>query len=625
MLAKASTEPERRAACGTSKGDVLQAMPFAISNVVQLSYGDYVTNLPRSEIVRDPKQVRDCMARARPATPLTPSRCGTKAIRTVGAAFAMFALLFISCGVAYGAEGPVPTASMKPKAKTVATVVIDGRTLFPVAGVFAYPADKRAAAIAQRIVALAQNPEFSVESLHQSEEAEHVKILSGKVPILEVHDVDARLEGLDRVLAARVISDRIRQAVLDYRDERRGPYLAKSSAIAIAAIVLIWLLLWGLRRTSDRLIAAVQRRYGENMQGLHIKNFEIMQAEQIRALLRGLASALWWLAAFVLVYLYLERILSRFPWTRGFANWLLELVLDPLRTMRAAIVETIPDLVFLVLLVLLVRYVLKLTKLFFRAVSQGSVHLSGFEAEWAMPTYILLRFAIVAFAVVISFPYLPGSSSDAFKGVSVFVGVLLSLGSSAIVSNVLAGYNLIYRKAYGVGDRVMIGKYVGDVTVVRQQVTHLLTPKNEEIIIPNSMILNSEIVNYSTLARQAKLVLHTAVTIGYDIPWRQVEAMLLEAARRTTGLLREPVPFVLKTALSDFYIEYEINACCNDASAMGRLYSSLHGNIVDVFNEHGVQIMSPHFETQPDQAVVVPQSQWYAPPARLPEEQKRQS
>jgi len=273
--------------------------------------------------------------------------------------------------------------------------------------------------------------------------------------------------------------------------------------------------------------------------------------------------------------------------------------------MGRAILSFVPNLALLVILFVLVRYFLRLAQLFFISVERGSVHLAGFEREWSMPTFGLIRFGVWAFALVIAFPYLPGSSSEAFKGVSVFIGVLVSIGSSSIISNTLAGYSLLYRRAFRVGDRVKIGAHLGDIVAVRQQVTLLRTPKNEDVLIPNSTILGSEVINYSTQAREGRLLLHTSVTIGYDTSWRQVEALLLEAARRTRGVPLEPPPFVFERSLDDFYVEYELNVCCDDAAAMPHLHSALHRNILDAFNERGVQIMSPHFETQPSRPVVV--------------------
>jgi small-conductance mechanosensitive channel len=184
-----------------------------------------------------------------------------------------------------------------------------------------------------------------------------------------------------------------------------------------------------------------------------------------------------------------------------------------------------------------------------------------------------------------------------------------------MVANALAGYALIYRRAFKVGDRIKVGDVVGDVIAMRQQVTHLRTPKNEEVTIPSSMLLNSQVTNYSTLAREQGLILHATVSIGYEIPWQQVEAMLIEAANRTPDLLREPPPFVLQTALGDFAVTHEINVYCDRPQEMARLYTALRRNILDVFNEYGVQIMTPAYEGDPAVPKVVPKDQWFRAPA----------
>jgi small-conductance mechanosensitive channel len=286
--------------------------------------------------------------------------------------------------------------------------------------------------------------------------------------------------------------------------------------------------------------------------------------------------------------------------------------------MGRELLAQIPNLIFLVIVVVLARWMIRLIRLFFDAVDRGSVSLSGFEPDWAKPTYKIVRLVIIAFAVVVAYPYIPGSSTAAFKGVSLFAGVVLSLGSSSIISNLLAGFTMTYRRTFRVGDRVRIGDVVGDVLDIRLQVTHVRTPKNEEVVVPNSVILGSAVTNYSSLAGSRGLILHTTVGIGYETPWRQVEAMLVLAAERTPGMLREPAPFVLQRALGDFCITYELNAFCDRADRMAFLYAGLHRSILDVFNEYGVQIMTPAYEGDPEQPKVVPREQWYTAPAAPP-------
>jgi small-conductance mechanosensitive channel len=207
---------------------------------------------------------------------------------------------------------------------------------------------------------------------------------------------------------------------------------------------------------------------------------------------------------------------------------------------------------------------LRMMRLFFDAVGRHEVAFSGFDPEWAAPTYKIVRLAVVAFGLVVAYPYIPGSQSAAFKGVSLLLGVVFSLGSSSAISNIIAGYTMTYRRAFKLGDRIKIGETIGDVIEMRLQVTHLRSLKNEEVIVPNSQILNNEIVNFSSLAKEEGLILHTTVGIGYEVPWRQVEAMLLMAVERTPGLLKEPAPFVLHRKLGDFAVDYEVNAYCRE-------------------------------------------------------------
>jgi len=217
---------------------------------------------------------------------------------------------------------------------------------------------------------------------------------------------------------------------------------------------------------------------------------------------------------------------------------------------------------------------------------------------------------------VIAYPYIPGSSTAAFKGISVFVGVIVSLGSSTTVANWIAGYTMIYRRAFRTGDIVQIGDVIGMVGESKLQVTTVQTPKNEIVAIPNATIAASEIINYSTLARGQGVIVHTTVRIGYETPWRQVEAMLLDAAARTPGLVAEPKPFVLERALGDFSVSYEINAYCKEPQRLLWHYAALHRQILDVFNEHGVQIMVPAYEGDPEQPKVVPRERWHEAPAK---------
>jgi small-conductance mechanosensitive channel len=369
--------------------------------------------------------------------------------------------------------------------------------------------------------------------------------------------------------------------------------------------------------------AYLERKYKTRIQGLQDRSRRIVRADQIWRALSGILDGVCIAAMVVTALLWLHYILSLFPWTRPAARSLFVITIDPLRTLGSGLLGAIPKLVFLATLALVTHGTLKLLRVIFNHMARGAITLSGFESEWAWPTYRLIRVLVVALAAVVAYPYIPGSDTGAFKGVSLFMGVVFSLGSSSLIGNLIAGYSMVYRRAFRIGDRVRIGQHIGDVQQVRVLVTHLRTPKNEEVVVPNSTILTTEVVNYSSLARQRGLILHTTVGIGYETPWRQVEAMLLMAAARSPGLRREPPPFVLQTALGDFCITYEINVYCDTPETMPELYAEMHRNILDIFNEYGVQIMTPAYERDPAQPKVVPMDQWYAAPAHAPESQEK--
>jgi len=408
----------------------------------------------------------------------------------------------------------------------------------------------------------------------------------------------------------------IRAAVTGYRQARSRDALIRTAVYSSVATAILAALVAFVVWLSRRAQTALEATYRQRVQSVGIQSFQIVRAEQIWVALRRALIGVRAVVILGLAFVCVQYVLGLLPWTRGASNQLAQYLLDPLATMGRGVVGAIPDVIFLVILFFLTRYLLKVINLFFAAVGRGEVVLVGFEREWADPTYKLLRVAIVALALVVAYPYIPGSSSDAFKGISIFIGIVFSLGSSSTIANVIAGYTMTYRRAFHIGDRVKIGNITGDVTEMRLQVTHLRTIKNEEVIIPNSSILNNEVVNYSSLAHRHGLILHTTVGIGYETPWRQVEAMLVIAAERTPGIMSDPKPFVRQLSLGDFAVTYEINVYCDDPHTMAQIYTALHRNILDVFNEHGIQIMTPAYEGDPESPKVVPKEQWFTAPAK---------
>jgi small-conductance mechanosensitive channel len=498
---------------------------------------------------------------------------------------------------------------------TTAPVPIDGVVLFRLRGVSAFPAEVRAANVKARILAAASDRTVTLDSLRIVETEGMLRIVAGDRPLVTIVDADARLEQVGRTELATVYLARVREAIATYRAIRSPDALRRAAVetllatLAFAAGIWLWLWLW---RRMDAILAA---RVTAHIHTVGIQSFEVVRGERIQALLRSGLAGLRTVIVLAAALIYLGYVLAAWPWTRDLSRDMAGLALRPLHVLGTGLVANIPRFVFLGVLFLLIRILLRLVRLFFDAVGRGTVTLRNFDADWAPHTYKIVRLAIVAFGLIVAYPYIPGSESEAFKGVSLFIGILFSLGSSAAIANIIAGYMMTYRRAFKVGDRVKIGMAVGDVIQTRLQVTHLKSFKNEEIVIPNSQILAGEVLNYSSLAREHGLILHTDVGIGYETPWRQVEAMLLAAAERTPGLAPERRAFVLLKGLGDFAVTYELNVYLADVKAMNPTYTLLHRNILDVFNEYGVQIMTPAYEGDPAHPKVVPPKDWYAAPA----------
>ena len=503
---------------------------------------------------------------------------------------------------------------------TTAPVIVDGRKLFRVRGISSYPATRRASEVRQRIIDLAKDQSFDPALLTVSDEDPNRSvILAGDLEILNLFDEDAALENVQRELLAVVYRNVVEEAILQYRSDRSVNRLINNSLLALAATAVFVFLLWAIGRLFRWLVTWSERDVRRSVQDLATKTSYLFYPRQLWAIMAGLLRFLRLVAYSALVYSYLNIVLGLYPWTRPVARMLFRFIVDPLESLWLGFVASIPDLIFLIIFWIVTTYLLKFLRAFFVAIERERIRLESFEAEWAMPTYKIVRFLVIAFAVVVAYPYIPGSDSLAFKGVTVFVGILLSLGSSSLIANLLAGLSMTYRGAFRVGDRIKVGETMGVVEELKVMITRVRTPKNEIVIIPNSNILNTDVINYSQLAKTEGLLVHTSVGIGYDTPWRQVEAMLIEAANRTEGLHTEPQPFVLQTSMDDFSVQYQINAYCSDVSDLQRIYSKLHANIQDVFNEYGVQIMSPAYMADPEKPKLVPPDQWHPDPAPKPE------
>jgi len=524
-----------------------------------------------------------------------------------------------SSGAAYSSEVFLHEAARDDGVMT-ASVVLDGETLFRVRGISAAPASDRAASIREAIINLADDPTLDAHAGEVVSGGDRVVIRIAGQRIATLFPADAALEQAPLGVLAEASMNRIANAVVRYREERSHPRLLASTGLLLVITLAAGVLLYAVKALFGWFNRLIEKAVKKRIQDIERASHRIIDAAQLWSWLGGVVRGTRALALVAIVLGWLNASLGLYPWTRPFASNLFHLILNPLQKMGTGLLQSLPDLVFLVLLVIVVRAVLRATKVFFERVDRGRIRLENFDRDWAMPTYRIMRILVIAFALVVAYPYIPGSDSEAFKGVSIFLGVVFSIGSSSFIANMIAGYSLTYRGAFREGDRVRIGDHMGEVVNVRALSTQLRSPKNEDVNIPNSEVLGSTVVNYSSFAREKGVILHTDVGIGYDAPWRQVEAMLLMAAARTGGLEADPAPFVLQTQMGDFTVIYQLNAYCRDATRMLQTYSDLHANIQDVFNEHGVQIMSPHYERDPEVPKVVAPEDWYPAPARAPEQ-----
>lgn len=544
------------------------------------------------------------------------------------AAFALI-VLFLVVSVVHGVLAAADTTPKKNAAVREAggdtagyPVMLDDKVLFSIKGdVKSYSAQERAYVLTQRLKAVARDDTIPIDSVSVQDFNEPMTIISAQDKLLlTVFEEDARTEKMTRTELAQERIKVLRAAISQYRhDYSRKQILLGilySALATFALVVIVFVILRVYRGLTARLRAWADAK----MSAAKAKSLDIISAERTQAILAWLIRIGRFIILLFVFYAYVDLVLHFFPWTRPIAGRLLGYITSPVSTIGRAAWDAVPNVLFIAIIAFFAFVVLRVMKFVFNGLETGVIKIEGFYPEWSAPTYKLCRILVLAFAAVVAFPYIPGSESPAFKGISIFLGVLFSLGSTSAVANILAGYSLTYRRVFKIGDRVKIGDFVGDVIETRLQVISLRTIKNEVIVVPSSVVVNSNVVNYSTLAKEAGLILHTKITIGYDAPWRQVEALLLMAADRTSGILREPAPFILQTSLDDFYVAYELNVYCDNPQKMTGTYADLHRNIQDAFNEYDVQIMSPSYRSDPAEPKIVPKERWYASPAKKPGE-----
>lgn len=438
--------------------------------------------------------------------------------------------------------------------------------------------------------------------------------------ILTPGDADPlRGESLDA--AARQAAEALGQAIAETQELRDKGRMLRGAGWSLAATVLFLLLLWGLMRLRAWLIARLAGVLRAKASEVRIAGAPVLHASRAVLLARMLVRALWWLCAALLVYEWLSFVLTQFPYTRAWGEQLESYLIGVANMLGGGVLQALPDLLVAAVIFMLARLATQATAPLFDRIEAGDAQVDWLDRDIARPTRRLVSTGIWLFAIVMAYPYLPGSDSDAFKGVSVLVGLMVTLGGSSLVGQAASGLILLYSRTLRTGEFVRIGDTEGTVHELGAFTTKIRTGLGEEVSLPNALILGSVTRNYSRTVKGRGFILDTSVTIGYDTPWRQVEAMLIEAALRTPGVLQDPAPRVGQTALSDYYAEYRLVAQAVPSQPWPRaeVLSALHGHIQDVFNEHDVQIMSPHYIDDPAVPKTVAPEHWYAPPARPPD------
>ena len=509
-------------------------------------------------------------------------------------------ILITTITVSYSQEkNPIVNQTPEAVNKIDGTPVILGdKTLFIIKkNVGSFSPQERSQAVTNRIETIANDPSIRLDTLKSLDEQDTINILLGEKLIFTLTDNDAKAAGKSRQELAQEYIQTIGDSIAKYRQERSLNNILKGFLYSFLSTLGLFIFLKIFNQIFPKIITRVQNWSGIRIPAIRIQNIELFPASRVSNIVTRVVKILRLIIILGVLYIYVSLVLGFFPWTRQLSSRLVSYFIEALYQGWLAFAAYFPKLFALGLIFFVTYYILKIIKPIFRELGHGTLSVPGFYSEWAEPTYKLVFFLIIALACVLAFPYLPGFGSPAFQGISVFLGILFSLGSTALVANVVAGIILIYTRAFQIGDRIKIGDAIGDIIEKTLLVTRIRTTKNVIITIPNGTVLTSQIINYSALAQDPNyyLILHTTVTLGYDLPWRKVHQVLIDAALTTNEILAEPVPFVLQTSLDDFYVSYELNAYTNKPMLMASIYSQLHQNIQDKCNEVGIEILSPHY------------------------------
>ncbi|AKV68651.1 MULTISPECIES: mechanosensitive ion channel family protein [Microcystis] len=506
-------------------------------------------------------------------------------------------------------------------------VMLDGKPLFFIRrGVSSFSAEERANAITRRIERIAQNDSIPVDNLtiKQIPDDNSLYLSVDQEVILTVTERDAKAYRSTPEVLAQQALQKIQVAIAQYRQDRKPEQLLKNIIYTVIASFAFLIISFAVIKISGKLFPFIRRLIESLTPGIQIGNVEIISSSNISFFWLRVLRIIRLFVLFLLLFNYATFVLRLFPWTRVFGEGILGYFYQSLELVLSSIGKYLPNAFIIAIIIFITYYLIRLIKPFFTAIERGNLVIPGFYTDWAKPTYNILLVIILAIAAIVAFPYLPGFNSPAFQGISVFLGLLLSLGSTSAIANVIGGIILIYTRAFRIGDHIQIGDVIGDLIEKNFLVIRICTPTNKIITIPNSSLLSGNVINFSISSRELNrnLIIQTTITLGYDLPWRKAHKTLIEAALETEHILKEPAPFVLQTSLDNFYISYQLNAYTNQPNLMVIIYSELHQNIQDKCNEAGIEILSPSYTSLRDgNTTTIPEnylpSDYVAPPFRV--------
>lgn len=475
-------------------------------------------------------------------------------------------------------------------------VVVEGDTLFYIfAKRGGHTPQQRAEMNATAITELGKRFNLKPDSLYLESSDIVTDLMYGNKVLASFTDQDGLWEGCTRDQLAADKRKIVVHKLREMKEEHSLWQLGKHILYFILVLVGQYLLFKGTNWLFRKLKIRIEKLKDTRLKPISIQDYELLDTQRQVNLLIILSNLLRYAFMLLQLLLTVPLLFSIFPQTKNLAYQIFSYIWNPIKTIFGGVIDYIPNLFTIFVIWYAVKYLVRFVHYLASEVQSERLKLNGFYPDWAMPTYHIVRFLLYAFMIAMVYPYLPGSESGVFQGISVFVGLIVSLGSSTVIGNIIAGLVITYMRPFKLGDRIKLNDTTGNVIEKTPLVTRIKTPKNELVTIPNSFIMSSHTVNYSASARMYGLIIHAEVSIGYDVPWRKVHAMLLKAAKATPGIMADPEPFVLETELQDWYPVYQINAYIKEADQLTQIYSNLYQSIQDIFAEADVEIMSPHY------------------------------